>query len=657
MGLVSMTAIPAVWAETVSTELRPDVRGQKITDYSASPVTGHESGDEPKAQMTQDNGPIANHRPATPGKEWRAQLDASPVQITGVQLVPTPEGIEILLETPTGASTLVQSSQQGNRFIAEISNAQLALPTGDRFRQENPTEQIALVTVAPLDANRIQVVITGNQVAPTGQIFVRGQQGLILKVDATRVPTTTTPEPTPTAEEAEPIELIVTATRTEEDPLDIPRSVTVITREELEEQTATTRNLNDILGLLVPGFGPPNQLRATNTQTLRGRTPLVLIDGVPQNTNNRTFRQDLRNIDPAAIERIEVVRGPSAIYGDGGTGGVINIITRSPEEERLVFRTEIGINAALGELEGESFGNFLQQSISGREGQFDYVFNFARNDVGSFFDAEGKRIPPLGGLSAFDTTSLNVLGKVGFNFDGDRQRVELTVDHYRDEQNTDVISDVSVDATDELETARAIEVGELDFIGTKPPGSRNTLVNLSYSHKDLFNSEVQAQLYYRDNLARSVPFDEREFGFFGLLPAIDRTNLESEKWGGRLQIDTPLAETLSLLWGADYTSETTSEIIDLFDPETFDNSGRRVFEKIDEFTFAPKYDLNSLGLFAQLQWEATDRLRLSGGLRHERIGLPWTTMSRSLIKRFKVAISILMPRYLASARFTTSRMS
>ena len=50
----------------------------------------------------------------------------------------------------------------------------------------------------------------------------------------------------------------------------------------------------------------------------RSRLVLVMVDGVPLNTNRDSSR-NLANIDPALIERIEVIRGSSAIYGSGAT--------------------------------------------------------------------------------------------------------------------------------------------------------------------------------------------------------------------------------------------------------------------------------------------------------------------------------------------------
>jgi iron complex outermembrane receptor protein len=81
---------------------------------------------------------------------------------------------------------------------------------------------------------------------------------------------------------------------------------------------------------------------------LRGRQVLVLIDGIPQSTPLRNGARDLRVIDPSAIERVEVIKGASAIYGNGADGGIINYITKRnktdkniPESHRLVLQASL----------------------------------------------------------------------------------------------------------------------------------------------------------------------------------------------------------------------------------------------------------------------------------------------------------------------------
>ncbi|MFC3217204.1 TonB-dependent receptor plug domain-containing protein [Comamonas sp. JC664] len=79
--------------------------------------------------------------------------------------------------------------------------------------------------------------------------------------------------------------------------------------------------------------------------TLRGRNVLVLVDGIPLNTNRDTAR-NLVNVEMSRIERVEVLRGSNAIYGSGATGGVISVTTR-PVGGQPVARTTLGFDSAL----------------------------------------------------------------------------------------------------------------------------------------------------------------------------------------------------------------------------------------------------------------------------------------------------------------------
>lgn len=127
---------------------------------------------------------------------------------------------------------------------------------------------------------------------------------------------------------AEPI--IVTATRTAQTADETLAAVTVITRQDIERQQATS-----VVDLLrgTPGLGLSNNggLGKATSVFLRGTESdhvLVLIDGVKVGsaTLGTTAFQDIP-IDQ--IERIEIVRGPrSSLYGSEAIGGVIQIFTR-----------------------------------------------------------------------------------------------------------------------------------------------------------------------------------------------------------------------------------------------------------------------------------------------------------------------------------------
>ena len=137
--------------------------------------------------------------------------------------------------------------------------------------------------------------------------------------------------------------LMISASRHNTTLNEVPRSITVIPRDELMQQISVSRSLGDALAKLVPGMAPSGQMLTNFNQTLRGRKMLVLIDGIPQN-NNRNISRDLATIDPVNIERIEVIRGGSAIYGSGASGGIISITTRKNNGES---ESTLALNSSL----------------------------------------------------------------------------------------------------------------------------------------------------------------------------------------------------------------------------------------------------------------------------------------------------------------------
>ena len=89
----------------------------------------------------------------------------------------------------------------------------------------------------------------------------------------------------------------------------LPTTITVIDHEDLSRQMAITPDLGDAIGALVPSYAPSTQKLSVRGQTLRGRNPLYMIDGVPQSSPLRNGSRDGYTIDPAMIERIEIVEG------------------------------------------------------------------------------------------------------------------------------------------------------------------------------------------------------------------------------------------------------------------------------------------------------------------------------------------------------------
>lgn len=404
--------------------------------------------------------------------------------------------------------------------------------------------------------------------------------------------------------------LEITSSRTSSNLVPQARQVSVIEREQLEQLRQGSDSLATILAKSVPGMADSSRTITDYGQTLRGRTMLVLVDGVPLNTNRDSSR-NLANIDPALIERVEVIRGSSAIYGAGATGGIISITTR-PAGGETRAQTSLTAVSPLSRLGSDGLGGQLQQHFSGSQGQVDYAMDLGARHIGASYDANGKRIAPepsQGDL--FDANTWNIGGKLGLRID-EQQRIQLSASHYNADQDSDYTSDPSV----ALQPPGSVAARPLSGLSLDEQNQiKNTLLNLEYAHADILGSSLNAQLYYRDYFTRFTPFDARGVATRGR--NVDQVMQNSEVFGSRLTLRTPLGSDTELLWGGDFNHERSDMPIDIFDPRVFDASGGRVFEKIGKLDYMPELTTRSLGGFAQLQHKINEQWALEGGVRYE----------------------------------------
>jgi iron complex outermembrane receptor protein len=133
---------------------------------------------------------------------------------------------------------------------------------------------------------------------------------------------------------------VVTATRAETPVENLPVSVTVITRQDIEKMPAKTVDevLNKAAGLQVKRNKGLANTGSHTTVYMRGTGEtsrvLVLKDGIPLNMAYTGSVDVWNTISLENIEKIEIVRGASsALYGSSAMGGVINIITKKPSKK------------------------------------------------------------------------------------------------------------------------------------------------------------------------------------------------------------------------------------------------------------------------------------------------------------------------------------
>lgn len=131
--------------------------------------------------------------------------------------------------------------------------------------------------------------------------------------------------------------VVVSASARDETVLDAPAAVSVITGKDLQTQPGDqlVDHLRRVPGLNVVQFSPRDVNIASRTATGGINTStLVLADGRDLYLDFLGFVMwEFAPTDPSLIDRVEVVRGPaSSIWGANASGGVVQLITKSPRD-------------------------------------------------------------------------------------------------------------------------------------------------------------------------------------------------------------------------------------------------------------------------------------------------------------------------------------
>lgn len=128
-----------------------------------------------------------------------------------------------------------------------------------------------------------------------------------------------------------------TATKTDTPLSETPQSITVVTADQIIDQGAGNVQdaLNYAAGVRSDAYGLDSR---TDSVRIRGAYPDEYLDGL-----RKTFGYYTSNArtEPYTLERIEVLRGPSAmLFGQGTTGGVVNLVSKRPQAEA---QSEVGL--------------------------------------------------------------------------------------------------------------------------------------------------------------------------------------------------------------------------------------------------------------------------------------------------------------------------
>jgi vitamin B12 transporter len=166
-------------------------------------------------------------------------------------------------------------------------------------------------------------------------------------------------------------ELVVSAVRYEKPAWQVAENVTVITAEEMERINAHTivDVLNTIPGLQVTINSSPAVQSSVHIQGSEPRHVTVIIDGIPLNNLGDNLA-DVAALPVQNVERIEIIKGPGSSAWGSSLGGVINIVTKSPEDRP--------VSGTLSNSYGQDNTGDFRTEVSGKVDDFGYYIYYGR---------------------------------------------------------------------------------------------------------------------------------------------------------------------------------------------------------------------------------------------------------------------------------------
>lgn len=207
-------------------------------------------------------------------------------------------------------------------------------------------------------------------------------------------------------------DIVIEGTRSNKTISDIPTRVEVLT-EEIDE--AATMDPSKVAHLLTHSTGIQVQTTSATSGTanvriqgLDGRYTQILKDGFPL-YGGLSSSLSIMQIPPLDLRQVEYIKGSaSTLYGGGAISGLINLISKDPNEEETIIH-----------LNGSHLGAFdVNAFMSRRSGPVGFTF-LAQRNTHRYFDADGDHFSDLPQL-----TKYNLNPKLFF-YRGERTKLSL----------------------------------------------------------------------------------------------------------------------------------------------------------------------------------------------------------------------------------------
>ncbi|MGV8942422.1 MAG: TonB-dependent receptor [Lysobacter sp.] len=391
--------------------------------------------------------------------------------------------------------------------------------------------------------------------------------------------------------------VVVTGSRTGKAVDKIPGAVTVISKAEVQHTLLLTDDATAVLARTVPGYSESSQQLSNSGETLRGRTALRLFDGIPQGSPLREGNRAGTFTDMGVIGRIEVINGPSASEGIGAAGGIINYISKVPDEGTHTTVTSRYSSQFHDDSSGWKFG----LTFGHKEDAYDLLVSAATIERGVDYDGNGRRVGRRGSGALSDSETENLFIKLGANFGAnDEQRLQGSISRFN------VIGKgnyIGVTGNRALGITSTSERGQP--LGAKTEFNDFEQYSLSYTHSNLFGGIFTTDFYRASQAMRYVAengSDKQDPLIAPLGQLVDQSEINSQKRGVRTSWTRPelfAVEGLELRAGVDVVQDEAQQSLALT---------RRLW--------VPPMLYKSTAPYAQVSYDAGP-LTLSGGFRRE----------------------------------------
>ncbi|MCP4147822.1 MAG: TonB-dependent receptor [bacterium] len=374
---------------------------------------------------------------------------------------------------------------------------------------------------------------------------------------------------------------IFTAGKTAEKISEIPASVVIVTRQDIEMYgyQNLTEILENIPGLYVTDDGFAESWGVRGFWSTLPRNVVVLVNNVKQTFDVYSAGLFV-NVPIETIDRLEIVRGPmSVMYGTGAFFGVINILTNQVDEEKTLNRVTVSV--------GSEKTKKITVRTAAKEGNFLYTFN------ASYFDTYGNDVPYL--KMVRNLSELEFLGlphnhtsagqfeekETYLNFSGTFKGFAFDVSYIRAPMEKLILLPAVSDGSEIFNKATRINIGYTKTFSDK---AKFKTAFCFYSNRATMDYDIITREHYGVQNVQSSGFNAEADLFLTLNPGLD------------------------LLLGLDY---------------------RKTQDALSEYTF-PAWNLNNYhftlsdgeaiitqAIFAQLNYKLSGRLTLVAGARLE----------------------------------------